>query len=311
MVRMEKIANTNSNTGEVTDETAAVQVDAIVLAGGDGSVIDPEISVKGLVEVAGKPMVQWVVEALRKAQQVREIAVVLPPGQDIEKWQDLCDYVVLSDGMISENVAAGVKALSKRGHVVVSTSDVPSVSPDAIDDMITQSLQRGADLSYPLIPEVAMLEAYPGTERTFFKLREGRVTGGNVMVFDSHQLEYLTKLGQEAFEARKNPFKLANIVGMRFAFKLAAGKLSMQDIEDCLNNFVGLKCAAILSNYASIGADVDKPEDIPVIEAKLAEVDKAHSSNSSNGSSSSSKSSPAQSSPANNSPNDRPVDDDN
>jgi len=268
---MKKITHTNSSTDEVQSGAAMTQLDAIVLAGGDGSVIDPEVSVKGLVKVAGKPMVQWVVEALRKAQQVREIAVVLPPGQDMEQWQDLCDYVVLSDGMISENVAAGVKALSNRGHVVVSTSDVPSVSPDAIDDMITQSLQREADLSYPLIPEAAMLEAYPGTERTFFKLREGRVTGGNVMVFDSHQLEYLTEVGQEAFEARKNPFKLANIVGMRFAFKLAAGKLGMQDIEDCLNKFVGLKCAAILSNYASIGADVDKPEDIPVIEAKLAE----------------------------------------
>lgn len=271
---MKNVTNTNSALIKKQDEAAITQVDAIVLAGGDGSVISPETPVKGLVKVAGKPMVQWVVEALRKAQQVREIAVVLPPEQDTSEWQDLVDYIVPADGMISENVGAGVRALSARGPVVVATSDIPSVSPQAIDDLISQSLQRGADLNYPLIPEDAMLSAYPGTKRTFFKLREGKVTGGNAMVFDSHQLEYLTKLGQEAFEARKNPIKLANIVGARFAFKLATGRLSMQDIEDCLNKFVGLKCAAILSGYASIGADVDKPEDVDVIEAKLAKVNK-------------------------------------
>jgi GTP:adenosylcobinamide-phosphate guanylyltransferase len=275
---MEKMKNEsphNSLTESEVSQVELVQVDALVMAGGDGSVIDPSVSAKGLVKVAGKPMVQWVVEALRKASMVREIAVVLPPGQDIESWSHLVDYVIESDGMISENVGAGVRALPRRGHVIVTTSDIPSVTPEAFDDFIAQSLSRGGDLSYPMIPEADMMTAYPGTQRTFFKLKEGKVTGGNALVFDSHQLEYLTELGQEVFEARKSPLKLANIVGARFAFKLITGKLTLADLEGRISDFAKLKCKALISHHASIGADVDKPEDLPAVEVKLDEMNKA------------------------------------
>jgi NDP-sugar pyrophosphorylase family protein len=54
------------------------RVDAMVLAGGEGAVIDPTVRVKGLVRIAGKPMVEWVVDALRAATTVAKIAVVAP-----------------------------------------------------------------------------------------------------------------------------------------------------------------------------------------------------------------------------------------
>ena len=44
-----------------------MRVDAIVLAGGDGAVIDPNCRFKGLVSISGRPMIEWVVDAMRGA----------------------------------------------------------------------------------------------------------------------------------------------------------------------------------------------------------------------------------------------------
>jgi len=252
----------NSKQGEIN-------VDAIVLAGGDGSVIDPQTPVKGLVKVAGKPMIQWVLEALGQSKHVQNIVVVLPPDQDISAWEHLAYKVVFSNGKISDNIFAGKDALDADSLIISVTSDIPSVTPDAIDDFIERTIACGADISYPMIKEATMLTAYPGTERTFFKLREGRVTGGNAMILHSKHFARLRELGQEIFEARKNPFKMANMVGARFAFKLATGKLSIVDMEERVGKIIGLKCAALIVDDASIGADVDKFEDIACVEAKL------------------------------------------
>jgi GTP:adenosylcobinamide-phosphate guanylyltransferase len=247
-------------------------VDALVLAGGDGSVIDPQTPVKGMVRVAQKPMVQWVLEALRQTKYVRKIVVVLPPDQDIAPWQDLADRVICSVGQISDNIIEGVNALKDEGTeglILSVTSDIPSLTSQAVDDFIVETVKRKADISYPMVPEAAMMAAYPDTQRTFFKLREGRVTGGNAMILDSRHFDRLREIGQEVFEARKNPIRMANMVGARFAMKLATGRLSTEDLEERLGEILELRCAAIITDNASIGADVDKPEDIAAVEKKL------------------------------------------
>ena len=62
-----------------------MKVDAMILAGGEGAIIDPTVAIKGLVPVAGKPMIEWVVDALRAADTIAEIAVVVPSAQ--ESWR--------------------------------------------------------------------------------------------------------------------------------------------------------------------------------------------------------------------------------
>jgi len=244
-------------------------VDALVLAGGDGSVIDPNSPVKSMVPIAGKPMVQWVLEALKQSKHIDRIAVVLPHDVDDSAFEHIPDFIVLSDGQISENIIEGRNALQSEGLILSVTSDVPSITPEAIDAFIEATVQRGVALSYPLIPEESMVEEYPNSERTFFKLVEGRVTGGNAMILDAQYFDELRDLGQQVFETRKNPLKMAGLIGARFALKLATGKLAAKDIEEKIQDLIGFECAAIILPYASIGADVDKPSDIAVVETKL------------------------------------------
>ena len=248
-----------------------MKVDAVVLAGGDGAVIDPAVSVKGLVPIAGKPMVEWVVEALRQAETIADIAVVMPSASGLGPWTEKVDRVVVSEGRFVDNVLTGVNSFESDRRVLVVTGDVPALTGEAVDDFVLRSIERDAEVSYPLVRKSDMVEQFPGSERTFVRIEGGSVTGGNMTLLTRDLVRRNRDIGQRLFETRKSPVKMARVIGLRFIVKLITGRLKPSDVESKLGELLGGRCAAIYTVYASIGADVDKPIDVVVAERVLYE----------------------------------------
>ncbi|MFA5844611.1 MAG: nucleotidyltransferase family protein [Coriobacteriia bacterium] len=246
-----------------------MRVDAIVLAGGDGAVIDPGCRFKGLVNVAGRPMVEWVVDAMREAEMVEGLAVVVPTAEDLGGWADKVDKVVVSDRSFMDNVVAGIVAFRVDRPVLVVTGDLPLLRGEDVDDFVRASLATGADFTYPLIPEQDMVAAFPGGERTFVKLSTGRVTGGNMMLVNPSLVPAIRGIGQRMFDTRKSPAAMAKVLGVRFFFKLATGRLDPAMVEKKLGQLLGGTGAAIVTHRAALGMDVDKPADVVLAERML------------------------------------------
>jgi GTP:adenosylcobinamide-phosphate guanylyltransferase len=246
-----------------------VKVDAVVLAGGDGAVIDPTVAIKGLVPVAGKPMVEWVVDAMRASESIGEIAVVVPTAEGLGPWVDKVDKLVISNGSFIDNLVAGVDSFRNDRSVLVTTGDVPALTSEAIDDYVARSLAARADFSYPLVAKEDMEEQFPGSKRTYIKLSVGWITGGNMMVLSPALVHRNREIGQRLFDTRKSPVKMARIIGLPFIAKLITGRLDPTDVEKKMGELLGGSCAAIYTDQASIGADVDKPVDVIVAERVL------------------------------------------
>ncbi len=241
-----------------------MKVDVVVLSGGEGAIIDPEVSVKGLVPIAGRPMIDWVIDALRAAETVAEIALVVPSADDLGAWADKVDRLVVSDASFIDNAIAGAEQFDSGRHVLGATGDLPALTPEAVDDFVTQSLNAGAEFSYPLIRAEDMESQFPGSERTYVKVAGGRVTGGNLVVCSAELLKRNHDIGQRLFETRKSPVAMARVIGIPFIFKYLSGRLRVEDVERKMEQLLGARCAAIYTSYASIGADVDKPIDVVV-----------------------------------------------
>lgn len=248
-----------------------MRVDAVVLAGGDGAVIDPAVRIKGLVPVAGKPMVEWVIDAMRAADNIVEIAVVVPTAENLGSWADKVDKLVVSDGAFIDNVLAGIDSFRNDRSVLVATGDLPALTPEAIDDYVSRSLEADAEFSYPLVPKDEMERQFPGSQRTYIKLVTGHITGGNMMLLSPQLVHRNRDIGQRLFETRKSPVKMARVIGIPFILKLVAGRLDPSDVENKMGELLGGTCAAIYTRHASIGADVDKPVDVIVTERVLYE----------------------------------------
>lgn len=246
-----------------------MKVDAVVLAGGDGAVIDPRAPFKGLLSIGGKPMVSWVVDALRAAESVAEVAVVVPTAEELGRWADDVDKLVVSDSTFLGNVLAGVGSFRTDRPVLVTTGDIPALTGEAVDDFVARSLATGADFTYPIIRKEDMLAQFPGSIRTFVRLKDAEVTGGNMMITNPFLVERNREIAQSLFDTRKSAFSMARIIGFGFVLKLAIGRLRVHELEAKLAELLGGPTAAIYTSHASIGADVDKAIDVIVVERVL------------------------------------------
>jgi len=249
-----------------------VKVDVVVLAGGDGAVIDPSCRFKGLLPVAGKPMVEWVVDAMRSAELVAEVAVVVPTAEDLGSWADRVDKLVVSDGDFIDNVLAGVRAFRVDRPVLVTTGDLPALTGDAVDEFLEKALRTNADFVYPLVRREDVLAEFPDADRTFVRLVDGPVTGGNMLLLNPSLVEKNASIGQTLFDTRKSALQMARVIGFRFVLRLLLGKLEVHEVEKRMGELLGGSGAAVYTSHASIGADVDKPVDVVAAERALYEA---------------------------------------
>jgi GTP:adenosylcobinamide-phosphate guanylyltransferase len=247
-----------------------VKVDAVILAGGEGEVIDPSCRFKGLMPILGRPLVEWVLDAFRDATTINEIAVVMPTAEGLGDWVDKAAKLVVSDRDFMNNLLAGVASFRADRPVLIATGDLPMLTGAAIDDFVTASLESGADITYPLIPKREMEAQFPGSVRTYFRLKSGEFTGGNMMLMNPLLVPSNREIGQRLFDNRKNALATVRVAGLRFAVKFALGRLEAADIERRLQELLGGTGAAIVTDQASLAVDVDKPADVELVERMLA-----------------------------------------
>lgn len=244
-------------------------VNTVVLAGGDGSAIDASVGPKGSVLVAGRPMAEWVVDTLLNCSSVDRISIVTPDASAFAALADGRVAVVESNQRFIDNMLAGIDSFGEKRPTLIATADIPALTVQAIDDFVGRALDARADFAYPLISETDMLEQFPGSVRTFVRIDEGRVTGGNVALLSPDLVARNRDIGQRLFETRKSPLAMAGVVGLPFIVRLITGRLRVADVERRMESLLGGRCLAVVTRHACLGADIDKPVDLSVVEGLL------------------------------------------
>lgn len=252
-------------------------MDAIVTAGGIPEVDDPLYSFtqgnpKVLLERAGKPMIQWVLEALAAADGVERIAVIgLPVPLSIPFARPV--FFLEGKGDLLANVRSAAGELFKDGlcpeRVLLVSGDVPSIQAAMVDWIIAQAVQSQHDLYYPVIPRAAMEKRFPGAHRTYLKLKDAEVCGGDVMIINPALAMEAHPLWDQIVANRKNPLKQASLLGTN-VLMLLLGRLTLDAAVNEVSQRLSVRGRAIVSPYAEMGMDVDKPHQLELLRKDLA-----------------------------------------
>lgn len=244
--------------------------DAIILAGGETTKHLSPFSVQpyeALIEIAGKPMVTFVADALAKSGQVDRIFVV-GPSQALHSCQFPKNTVILEGGRtIMETISLGVGALGHHNKTLVATADIPLLTPESVNHFLAQCSQTEADLYYPIVTEEVNERAYPGTKRTYVRFREGTFTGGNLFLVNPAIVPQCMEVAERIVSNRKNPLKLCHILGWSFVLRFVIGLLSLPQVESRVSQLLNIRGAVIQSPYAELGIDVDKPSDYQLVQS--------------------------------------------
>ena len=240
-------------------------LDAVVMAGGKD---DPRLLAAGaaqhraLIEVGGRPLLEWGLEALRTSAMVETIVLVSAPVVRAAISSQLYDQFVVAGGSLIENMLLGSAYVARDRPMLVIHGDLPALTPESLDDFVMRSLELKVALTLPIITREANERQFPGTTRTYIRLREGRFTAGNGVVLGPGFLERHGAVIEQVYRGRKSPVRLARMLGLGTMIRWLTGRLSVRDIEAKASQILGAPVAAVISEYAELGFDIDKPSDL-------------------------------------------------
>lgn len=244
--------------------------DAIILAGGENNkrlIACTPYCFEALIEIAGKPMVTFVAEALAASSHVDRI-FVLGPAAKLRSCPFPPNTYILDGGeTIIETIRLGMAALDHSRKVLVATADIPLLTAEAVNHFVAQCAISEADLYYPVVPREVNERYYPGNKRTYVRLREGVFTGGNLFLVQPAIVERCAKVAEKIIANRKNPLVLCHMLGWSFVARFLCGALSLPAVEKRASELLGVKGAVVLSPYPELGIDVDKPSDLELVRA--------------------------------------------
>ncbi len=222
---------------------------------------------EALIPVGERAMVEYVIAALKASDCVGRI-IVIGPGEIGRLSGASGVEVVAPAGSLLDNLAAGLGHVGAAENVLVATADIPMLTPEAVRDFIDRCGDRRADLYYPVVREEVIARQYPGSRRTYVRLSDGRFAGGNLVLFRPAVFERCRAKAQEFARHRKNPLKLAALVGPVFVLRFLLRRLSLADAEHRVTTLVGITGRVVVSEYPEIAMDVDKPEDYALVRAR-------------------------------------------
>ena len=242
-------------------------MDAIVTAGGIPLPEEPLYPAtlgqsKALVDVAGKPMVQWVLDALSDARIVDNVIIVgLTDKMGLQCGKKM--YFVPNQGKMVQNLQAGARKVREvtpeARHALLVASDIPGITGEMVDWVINTDMQTDLDVYYHVIKREVMEARYPGCKRTWTRLKGMEVCGGDMNVGGLRLLlGEETDIWDKITDARKSPLKQAALVGYDTAFLLLTGRLTLEKAETNIMHRLNITGKAIVCPYAEVGMDVDK-----------------------------------------------------
>lgn len=253
-------------------------MDAIVTAGGIPQPEDPLYTYtngdsKALVDIAGKPMIQWVLDALGDAKQVDNVIIVgLSPKSGVTCKKPL--HYLSNQGRMLANIVAGVeKALElnpKAEYVLVVSSDIPALKAEMVDWLIETCMTEKVDLYYGVIPREVMETRYPDSKRSYTRLKDIELCGADIHISHVSMATEHLDMWEKLIGHRKSSLKQAATIGFWTLFLLLLRRLTLADAVERVTRRIGVTGRAIVWDHAEPGMDVDKPHQLEILREDLA-----------------------------------------
>lgn len=252
-------------------------MDALLTAGGIPAPDDPlyQYSLgkpKALVDMAGKPMIQWVLDALCGAKLVENIILV---GLD-ENSQVSCNkplHFIPNQGEMIDNIKIGTQKVLEVNpnatHLLAVASDIPTITAEMVDWTINTCRQSDHALYYNVVERSVMEKRFPGANRSYVKLKGIEVCGGDMNAFALWTVTAKKNLWDKLAASRKHALKQAALIGFDTLLLVLFRLIDLDQAALKFSKKMGIPSRAILCPYAEIAMDVDKPHQFELVRDDL------------------------------------------
>ncbi len=254
-------------------------MDAIVTAGGVPQPGEPLYEYtqgisKALLDVSGKPMIQWVLDALTAASTIDRVLIMGLPDDSNVVCPKLVSFLPSQGDMVA-NVRAGITELMRINpqaqHALLVSSDIPCVTSEMVDWVVKIALQTDEDAYYNVISRQVMEKRFPASNRSYIKLKDVEVCGADMNVVATRLVTTNDEIWIKLVNSRKNALKQAALLGFDTLFLLLLHAITLEAAVKKVTKRLNITGRAILCPYAEVGMDIDKPHQLEMLRADLAQ----------------------------------------
>ncbi len=239
---------------------------AIILAGEGNRDIKYFGQSKALVSFRGKPLIEYTINALIHSEMIDYILAVGNKDALVPVIGNSIDKIIEQESDILDNLIKGISYLDGEENVIVVTCDIPLITPDAVKYFINSALNLKVDLCYPIIEKSVYIAKYPDAARTYVILKEGKFTGGNLIMINPYKIKSAENQIRFLINNRKNPLKMTRELGIFITIQLLLKQLTIEKIETHIQEKFNIRGRALIIPYPEVGSDIDKIEDIKILE---------------------------------------------
>jgi GTP:adenosylcobinamide-phosphate guanylyltransferase len=302
------------------------KVNVVILAGDRKASLLVEDDNKAFLKVNNIPCIIYTLKAFLESEKAGNIVIVGPSSRlkktlkeykipensrikIIEQRESLIEnceegYIASLDNL-SEPYGTDIKSLDREKYkefpVLMSSCDIPIITPEEIDEFITAADTSKYDYYIGLCSEEVLKHYYPDNENPGMMLNYFHVKEGNYRVNNLHlvkplkieRLEYIERMYELRYQKHFfNMFKLLirilfNGRGVIRAFFKALKlhmalycfdrgymklyprfkeKVRIDRVFNSIGHILGTRVSYIITSYGGAALDIDHPEDKEVIE---------------------------------------------
>jgi GTP:adenosylcobinamide-phosphate guanylyltransferase len=253
----------------------ARRVTALILAGSRGP-DDPVaraagVTYKALAPVAGTPMLQHVVRALRSSPSIGRLAVCIDQTafDQAGTAELLAEAQLLApDKTPSASVRRALDQLRDELPVLITTADNALLTPPMVEHFCAAA-PTDADLAFAVASETTIRRAYPDSVRTYYRFDGEGYSGCNLFLARTPAAMKVAAFWSEVERHRKQPWRLVAAIGPLVLLQFLLGMLSLEAACRRLSDIVGATVRAVEMPFAEAAIDVDKPADLVLAEQIL------------------------------------------
>ena len=217
---------------------------------------------KAAIRLYGRPVIEYVLEALLAAREVASVTVAGAPDL-VSVRASVRQRVawVRSGRTMSQSLEQGFRAIQADGPVLVVACDLPLLTSEAVDDFVHAARRVGGDVVYPVIPHRAVSALARGAAKRPLRTRDGIFAGGNLALFSARLPEPALSLLETAQRWRKRPGTLGALLGWGAMARLLFYRMSLAELERRMGGLSQIDLRIVPVEHGCLGFDLDSPKD--------------------------------------------------
>ncbi|WP_420347742.1 NTP transferase domain-containing protein [Pelagibius sp.] len=231
---------------------------------------------KCLATVAGKPMLERVIDTLAASPWIGPIAVSLRDPALLGRIEGLAPLMetgrltaLQAEASPSLSVLQATADMGSARPLLITTGDHALLRREIVDHFCAETLSGGAAVTAGLTDSGTLLARFPSSRRTYLRFRDERYSGSNLFALRLPEGLDAVRLWRRVEQHRKQPWRIAALFGPALLLSYLLRRFSLDEAMARVSTRLGVSVAAVKIPFAEAAVDVDKPEDLELAERVL------------------------------------------